>query len=71
MPTRKFGGRKRDNPISVYFSEEVRERLEDLVKRKGLESRSKLIEDLVREGLSRIEHDKRLMKAIEGPNPFE
>jgi metal-responsive CopG/Arc/MetJ family transcriptional regulator len=65
-PSVKFGNRRRDNPISVYFSEEVRALIEDLAKEyPGIQSRSRLIETLARYGLEQIRQSKDAKKEYE------
>jgi hypothetical protein len=58
-PKREFSSRRKDNPISVYFSPEVRSLIEELAKEyPGVESRSRIVETLARYGLEQIRANK-------------
>jgi hypothetical protein len=58
-PKREFSSRRKDNPISVYFSQEVRELIEELAKEyPGIESRSRIVETLAKYGLEQVRASK-------------
>lgn len=73
MGSKKTGGRKRDNALSVYFDESVMAMLNALAAEyPGIHSRSRLVETLTRYGLEMIlknkaakdEYEKRLIHSI-------
>ena len=66
MGTKKFSTRRRDNNVSVYFDEKVREQIEELSKEyPGIKSHSRIIETLAKYGLEQIEKNKEAKLAFE------
>lgn len=64
--TAKYGHRKKDNALSVYFSAEARQALEDLAKEyPGLKSRSKIVNIFFRYGLEHVRQNKALKAEVE------